>query len=96
MEALFARLADSVALLIEAAAVVVVTYGAIEAFAKLVRIMTVPRSTHGARKAVWRPFGVWLLLGLEFELAADIIVTVVSPTWMDIGELAAVAVILHF
>jgi len=39
---------------------------------------------------------MWLLLGLEFELAADIIGSVVSPTWMDIGELAAIAVIRTF
>ena len=35
-------------------------------------------------------------LGLEFELAADIIGTVVSPTWRDIGELAAIAAIRTF
>ena len=53
-------------------------------------------SSHGARKAVWRRFGTWLLLGLEFELAADIIASVVSPTWEDIGELGAIAVIRTF
>jgi uncharacterized membrane protein len=39
---------------------------------------------------------MWLLLGLEFELAADIIASVVSPTWEDIGELGAIAVIRTF
>jgi uncharacterized membrane protein len=39
---------------------------------------------------------MWLLLGLEFELAADIIASVVSPTWQDIGELGAIAVIRTF
>ena len=43
------------------------------------------------RKAVWQRFGVCLLPGLEFQLAADIIRTVVSPTWRDIGGLAAIA-----
>jgi hypothetical protein len=40
--------------------------------------------------------GMWLLLGLEFELAADIVRSVISPTWIDIGQLAAVAVIRTF
>lgn len=40
--------------------------------------------------------GTWLLLGLEFELAADIIRSVISPTWADIGELASIAVIRTF
>jgi uncharacterized membrane protein len=39
---------------------------------------------------------MWLLLGLEFELAADIVASIVSPTWQDIGELGAIAVIRTF
>ena len=52
--------------------------------------------THGERKAIWHRYGMWLLLGLEFELAADIIRTVVSPSWQDLGELGAIAVIRTF
>jgi uncharacterized membrane protein len=51
---------------------------------------------HGERKAIWRGYGVWLLLGLEFELAADIVGSVVSPTWQQIGQLGAIAVIRTF
>jgi uncharacterized membrane protein len=47
----------------------------------------------GTRKEVLVRFGVWLLLGLEFELAADIIRTAISPSWTDIGQLAAIAAI---
>jgi hypothetical protein len=39
---------------------------------------------------------MWLLLGLEFELAADIIGSVISPSWQDIGQLGAIAVIRTF
>jgi uncharacterized membrane protein len=35
----------------------------------------------------------FLSLGLEFQLAADILATIVSPTWPQIGELAAIAAI---
>src|SRR5512145_1579602 len=83
-------------MLSEAAAVIVVTFGASEAFLKLVWIGVTPSATHGERKAIWRRFGVWLLLGLEFALAADIISSVLSPTWQDIGELGAIAVIRTF
>jgi uncharacterized membrane protein len=38
-------------------------------------------------------FGVWLLLGLEFELGAGIVRTAISPTWTDIGQLAAIGAI---
>jgi uncharacterized membrane protein len=48
------------------------------------------------KKEVWLGFGVWLLLGLEFELAADIGRSAISPTWNDIGQLGAIAVIRTF
>ncbi len=37
--------------------------------------------------------GRYLALGLEFQLAADILKTAVSPTWNDIEQLAAIAAI---
>jgi uncharacterized membrane protein len=77
----FLRGAEFVARLVEAAAVLVVAFGAAEAFVKLVTLVMTPAASHGARKEIWRRFGTWLLLGLEFALAADIIGSVVSPTW---------------
>ena len=38
-------------------------------------------------------FARYLVLALEFQLAADIVATAVAPTWEAIGKLAAVAVI---
>lgn len=96
MEELLARFAQGVSLLVEAAAVLIVAYGALEAFVKILGIVATPSAAHGERKAVWRQFGMWLLLGLEFELAADIISSVVSPSWKDLGELGAIAVIRTF
>jgi uncharacterized membrane protein len=81
---------------IEAIAILVVTYGAMDAFARLLLLGFKPPVDFAARKAVWRRFGTWLLLGLEFELAADIIRSVFSPTWADIGHLASIAVIRTF
>jgi uncharacterized membrane protein len=95
VEELIARAAGGLSLAIESAAVLIVFAGSLEAFVSLLRVM-LRRATHGARKAVWREFGVWLLLGLEFELAADIIRSVIAPTWKDIGELGAIAVIRTF
>ena len=96
MEELFVEAARFLGLLIEAAAVLVVTFGAGEAFLKLLRVVGTPGTSHGERKAIWRRFGVWLLLGLEFELAADIVGSVFSPTWQEVGKLGAIAVIRTF
>jgi uncharacterized membrane protein len=96
LEELFISFSRGLGLVIEMVAVVVVAFGALEAFLKLIWIVVTPGTTHGERKAIWRGFGMWLLLGLEFELAADIIDSVISPTWQDVGMLGAIAVIRTF
>jgi uncharacterized membrane protein len=96
MEELFHQLAGYIALAVEAVAVLVVAAGAAEAFVRILGILARPGTSHGARKETWRRFGVWLLLGLEFELAADIIQSVIAPTWQEIGMLGAIAVIRTF
>ena len=96
MEELLGQFARITGSLVEAAAVLTVVFGSLEAFVKLLGLAARPRASHGERKAIWRGFGVWLLLGLEFELAADIIGSVVSPSWQDVGKLGAIAVIRTF
>jgi uncharacterized membrane protein len=96
MEELVALIAGTAGLLIEGAAVLIVTFGSIDAFIRLMWVVATPGVTHGERKAIWRRFGMWLLLGLEFELAADIIGSVLSPTWQEVGKLGAIAVIRTF
>lgn len=88
--------AEAAALAIKAVAVLLVTWGSIEAAVGCIGLVVRRQTGHGARKAVWRRYGIWLVLGLEFELAADIVETVVSPEWMDIAQLGAIAVIRTF
>jgi len=96
IEELFVQFARIMSLLVEGAAVLTVTFGSLDAFVRLLGVAMTPRAPHGTRKAIWRRYGMWLLLGLEFELAADIIGSVISPSWQEIGELGAIAVIRTF
>ena len=41
-------------------------------------------------------FSRWLVAGLTFQLAADILESSITPDWDGIGRLAAVAVIRTF
>jgi uncharacterized membrane protein len=41
-------------------------------------------------------FGAWLLLALEFQLAADIINTTVAPSFESLGKLGIIAIIRTF
>jgi uncharacterized membrane protein len=97
VEELFKRIASPIALCAEALAVFIIAFGVIEAFIGLLKSGIADRRVRrGARKEVWLRLGVWLLLGLEFELAADIVRSVISPEWADIGQLAAIAVVRTF
>ena len=40
--------------------------------------------------------GSWLALALEFQLGADILSTIVAPTFEDLGKLGAIALIRTF
>jgi uncharacterized membrane protein len=93
MEELFKRIASNVALGVEALAVVLVAFGAVEG--ALMTVRHIVPGTHAVvrRKEIWVRFAIWLMLGLEFELAADVIRTAIAPTWNDIGQLGAIAAI---
>jgi uncharacterized membrane protein len=41
-------------------------------------------------------FGLWLALALEFQLAADILSTTISPSFESLGKLGLIAVIRTF
>ena len=93
MEELFKELASAVALALEALSVLVVAIGGLEAaYLALSRVVT-RGATQGLRRQAWLGLARWLLLGLEFMLAADIVRTVIAPTWQEIGQLAAIALV---
>jgi uncharacterized membrane protein len=95
MEELFKHYAGHVGLFLEAVAALVITIGAIQAVIGLLKPGDRTKPFR-KRKMIWLGFGVWLLLGLEFELAADIVRTAIAPNWTDIGQLGAIAVIRTF
>jgi uncharacterized membrane protein len=96
VEDLFKQIAEMVAVGVECLAALIISYGALEAVYGSIHAVAEKRSKSGLRKDTWMRFGVWLLLGLEFELAADIVRTAIAPTWTDIGQLAAIGVIRTF
>jgi uncharacterized membrane protein len=97
MEEVFREVAGYIALVLEAASALIIAYGAIKAILRLL----IPKHDKTAESLVWRKtvflhFGAWLILGLEFELAADIVRSAIAPTWQSIGKLAAIAAIRTF
>jgi uncharacterized membrane protein len=78
---------------IEIAAAILIGLAAIEAVLRSLPLFVRTMRAQEAKVSVRLSLGRWLALGLEFELAADILRTAVAPTWRDIGQLAAIAVL---
>ena len=78
---------------VEAAAAIVIGLGSLEAMLRALALFARRRSPQELKTDIRLSLGRWLALGLEFALAADILRTAVAPTWREIGQLAAIAVL---
>jgi len=79
--------------LVESAGAVVIFIGALIAFVRFLDAAVRHRDEPHRFVAVRLGLGRYLALGLEFQLASDVLRTAVAPTLREIGELAAVAAI---
>jgi len=96
MESMLAQIAHYAGTLIEAMALVIIVVGSVEAFVTGTRAMVSKQATENDKRAVWLRYGRWLVAGLTFQLAADLVHTSIAPTWDDVGRLGAIAVIRTF
>ena len=77
---------------VEAAGALVILVGAAIAFVRFLAVAV--RGRQAERFVPVRlDLGRFLALGLEFQLAADILRSAVAPTFQEIGQLAAIAAI---
>jgi uncharacterized membrane protein len=94
MEGVLREFADSIALAAELACVLAVAVGVATTLVRCgITIAKGMAADNTARRAVFVGFAGWIILALEFALAADIARTAIAPTWNEIGQLAAIAAI---
>jgi uncharacterized membrane protein len=89
-------IAFNVVAIIQIMALLVVAFGTIQAFIQCVRAMFRPSAAGHNFHSGYVQYARWLIVGLTFQLAADIIQTSFAPTWDEIGQLAAIAAIRAF
>jgi uncharacterized membrane protein len=92
VEELLADVVGVLVVLVEACGAAVIIVGAVWAFARFVGV-GLRRRTTAAFVPVRLTLGRFLALGLEFQLASDVLRTAVAPSWEELGQLAAVATI---
>jgi len=81
-----------VAALVDACTGAVVALGVLAALAEVLRHGLSRRLAYeDAMRQIRLTLARWLALALELALAADVLRSVVAPSWDDIGKLAAIA-----
>jgi uncharacterized membrane protein len=70
--------------------------GVILSVVKSIKARRIMPGDHPLHTYFRKTFGGWLIVALEFQLAADIVGTIVSPTTAQLIELGAIALIRTF
>lgn len=89
------RATETSVTLIDWLALLIIVAGTLEAFVGCVRVVAGKLDNH-QRREVWLRYARWLVAGLTFQLAADIIETSIRSDWESIARIGAVAVIRTF
>jgi uncharacterized membrane protein len=96
MDDLLVAVSSGIASFVEIAAALIILGGALEALYGIVTRVFLPSRNPAKRKEIWTRFALWLVLALEFTLAADVVRTAIHPSWTSIGQLGAIALIRTF
>jgi uncharacterized membrane protein len=86
---------EQIVIVIDALALVIIVIGTVEAFFTGIRAMFSSPTGH-ERRDIWLRFARWLIAGLTFQLAADIIETSITTSWQAVARLGAIALIRTF
>lgn len=79
--------------LVESAGALIIFIGAAWAFVQFVKAGLRGRGRVAGFNRIRLSLGRFLVLGLEFQLAGDVLRTAVAPSFTEIGQLAAIAAI---
>lgn len=93
MEEWIRQFAILVAAAIDVAMIAIIALGAIHTLWRVIDRIVRRQALAPAVREIWLQFAAWILLALEFALAADLIETVIAPSWEEIRQLGAIAVI---
>jgi len=90
-----AEIVEYIALAIEAMAILIITFASLQAFVRVLRI-AFGKAQAPFRRQTYLDYLRWLVAALTFLLAADIVSTSIAPSWEEIGQVGAIAVIRTF
>jgi len=90
------RLGELVEVLLNAISLLCIVVGVVISLIRGLEDRRRSQLVHPLHTSFRRMFGGWLIVALEFQLAADIVGTIISPTTAHLVELGAIALIRTF
>ncbi|WP_326593187.1 DUF1622 domain-containing protein [Streptomyces sp. NBC_01294] len=84
---------DLLARIVESIGALIIFVGAVWAFGRFLAVLVKDHGRERKYNQIRLNLSRFIALGLEFQLAADVLRTAVAPTFTDIGQLAAIAAI---
>jgi uncharacterized membrane protein len=93
MEHLLHQSAVALSQVLEAITLLLLAVGALFALRNLCVGFFQGRPANEVALSTWQGLSRWVMVGLEFLLAADLASTVVSPSWDELVRLATIAAI---
>ncbi|HKU44717.1 MAG TPA: DUF1622 domain-containing protein [Polyangiales bacterium] len=96
MEHLLTEVAGHIAVVIQALAVLIVVVGVLLALVESAKLVARGNASEHEKRAIWIRFSRWLVAALTVQMAADIVETSSTPSWDEIGRLAAIAAVRTF
>jgi uncharacterized membrane protein len=94
LQDVFSTVASTLKLITEISSVVIIGTGLVVAFYFFMRTIIFKQKKEYLKLRI--SLGRFLVIALELQLAADIIGTAIAPSWEQIGQLAAIALIRTF
>lgn len=95
MKELLTDVTEFAVVVIDAMALLIVIVGTVLTFVAAIRAVFSRPSDH-ERREIWLGYARWLVAGLTFQLAADIVESSITQSWEAVARLAAVAVVRTF
>ena len=86
-------LAEHLSQVIDGVTLLILAFGSAMALWNLLSGAVAGKAANVVALATWQGLSRWLVVGLEFMLVSDLIATVISPGWDDLGKLGAIAAI---
>ena len=95
MKELLVAATEHAVVFIDFLALIMIVGATIEVAINVIRLVLAPPSGQ-RRRDIWLRYSRWLVAGLTFQLASDIIESSITTEWEALGRLAAIAVIRTF